>query len=84
MHRHLSCLQDMFFLIERKDTLALAPKYFGRNVNDKIYEQLKLKVQGKCTGQYGYTILVTSLQEVGRGQLHPVCCCYLCYGFITL
>jgi DNA-directed RNA polymerase II subunit RPB7 len=60
----------MFFLVERTETLALAPKYFDKNVKDHIYNQLKLKVQGKCTGKFGYTILVTNLANVGRGRLH--------------
>lgn len=62
----------MFFLIERKDTLALHPKYFGKNVEKEILEQLKLKVEGKCSGRFGYTIVVTNMQEIGKGELHPV------------
>jgi hypothetical protein len=35
-----------------------------------VLEQLKFKVEGKCTGRYGYTIAVTHMVNVGRGQLH--------------
>jgi DNA-directed RNA polymerase II subunit RPB7 len=30
---------------------------------------LRKKVEGKCTGRFGYTILVTSLTDVGKGRL---------------
>jgi len=59
----------MFFHIEREDTLALAPKYFGKAVKKHILSQLRKKVEGKCTGRYGYTIVVTQLQLIGKGKL---------------
>jgi hypothetical protein len=35
----------MFFLIEREDTLALHPKYFGKKIELQILAQLKAKVR---------------------------------------
>jgi DNA-directed RNA polymerase II subunit RPB7 len=60
----------MFFLIEREEVLALHPKHFGKNLHSHILTQLRLKVEGKCTGRFGYTICVTSLEEVCPGKLH--------------
>jgi len=61
----------MFFLVEREDTLTLHPKYFDQHVEKQVLNQLRLKVEGKCTGRWGYTIAVTSIQCLQKGRLHP-------------
>jgi len=60
----------MFFLIEREEILALPPKYFGKKVDKEVLNQLRAKVEGKCSGRYGFTIVVTNLAHVGAGRLH--------------
>ena len=59
----------MFFLVERKDTLALHPRHFTSSLSTLLLSQLRHKVEGKCTGRYGYTILVTQIRDVGAGTL---------------
>lgn len=59
----------MFFLVERRDVLSLAPRDFTSSMNAVILEQLRAKVEGKCSGRYGYTILVTTLRDIGTGVL---------------
>jgi DNA-directed RNA polymerase II subunit RPB7 len=61
----------MFFLVERKDTLALHPRHFNSSLSSLLLTQLRHKVEGKCSGRYGYTILVTMLRDVGVGVLDP-------------
>ena len=61
----------MFFLVERKDTLALHPRHYTSSLSSLLLSQLRAKVEGKCTGRYGYTILVTMMREVGAGVLDP-------------
>ena len=56
--------------IERDDDLAIAPKYFGRDLPNTILSELRRKVEGSCSGTYGYTILVTHLKSYGRGVLN--------------
>lgn len=60
----------MFFLIDRDEKLQLHPQHFGKNLNKQIHRELKLKVEGKCTGRYGYTVAVLALKNIGKGQLH--------------
>ena len=61
----------MFFLVERKDRLALHPRHYTSSLSSLLLSQLRAKVEGKCTGRYGYTILVTMMREVGAGVLDP-------------
>mmetsp|Transcript_18872 Transcript_18872/g.16783 ORF Transcript_18872/g.16783 Transcript_18872/m.16783 type:complete len:175 (+) Transcript_18872:71-595(+) len=60
----------MFFLVTRQDTLALHPRDFGKNMQSKIFQQLRTKVEGKASGKFGYTILVTKLKDCGPGVLN--------------
>lgn len=55
--------------MDRDDDLALPPKHFGRDLKDKILAELRRKVEGQCSGKYGYTILVTHLKSYGKGCL---------------
>lgn len=49
--------------------MALHPRYFTKDVKQRILKELRNKVEGKCTGRFGYTILVKQLFEVGAGKL---------------
>lgn len=60
----------MFFLAERDTVLELHPRDFGKNIEKTILTQLRLKIEGKCTGRYGYTITISRLVNVDKGRLH--------------
>lgn len=47
--------------IKRTENLALHPRYFGSDMQDVVLEQLKSKVEGKCSGRYGYCVAVVCL-----------------------
>jgi DNA-directed RNA polymerase subunit E'/Rpb7 len=66
----LVALCPMFFLIEREDEVALPPRAFTRDIEKKILAELRRKVQGRCTGRFGYTILVKRLEEFGNALLN--------------
>eukprot|EP00455_Lapot_gusevi_P019610 TRINITY_DN2094_c0_g1_i1.p1 TRINITY_DN2094_c0_g1~~TRINITY_DN2094_c0_g1_i1.p1 ORF type:complete len:173 (+),score=16.33 TRINITY_DN2094_c0_g1_i1:76-594(+) len=59
----------MFFMIERTEQISLHPAFFGGNIQQTILKQLRNKVEGHCSGRYGYTISVISLQSYDRGKL---------------
>jgi len=59
----------MFFLIQREDKLELPPRYFGRSLQNEIIHALRGKVEGKCSGRYGYTLAVTNLESISKGKL---------------
>ena len=50
--------------------MAIAPKNFGKNMETKILHELKRKVEGKPSGHFGYTILVTRIKYTGQGILN--------------
>jgi hypothetical protein len=52
---HISFALVMFFLVQRKENVALSPKYFGKNLAADVEEALRVKVEGKCSGRYGFT-----------------------------
>jgi DNA-directed RNA polymerase II subunit RPB7 len=52
--------------------VQLPPAQFGQNIREKVIEMLKAKVEGKCTGRFGYTIIVCKVENVTKGKLHPV------------
>ena len=60
---------DFQLQIDREDSLELHPRYFGKNVNEKITEELRRKVEGKCIGRFGYFIAVTQVKSIGKVQL---------------
>ncbi|GAB5363536.1 hypothetical protein AAMO2058_000891700 [Amorphochlora amoebiformis] len=62
----------MFFLLDRQDKVELPPSCFGKGIEKKISDKLKEKVEGKCTGRYGYTILVARIQKTKKGRLDVV------------
>jgi len=59
----------MFFLVDRTDRVSVPPHQFGRNLRREVEETLRIKVEGKCTGKYGFTIIVTNVEEMSKGQL---------------
>lgn len=60
----------MFFLIQRRDTISLPPRYFTRNLEIELMSQLRNKIEGKCSGRYGYTLAITNLEDISSGKLH--------------
>ena len=60
----------MFFLIQRLDSVAIHPQYFGVELHQNILKQLRLKVEDKFTPRYGYTLLVTKTYKISPGRLH--------------
>ena len=60
----------MFFLISREDVVELHPKFLGKNIKKEVLKTLRRKVEGKCTGRYGYTIVVAQITDMSEGKLH--------------
>lgn len=56
----------MFFLVERTDSVALSPSAFGRNLRREVEDALRAKVEGKCTGKYGFTSQCRAGQDRGE------------------
>jgi DNA-directed RNA polymerase subunit E'/Rpb7 len=65
----------MFFLVQRSESVALSPKFFGKNLAADVEEALRTKVEGKCTGRWGFTSQSEredDTQEGERGQARRV------------
>lgn len=56
----------MFFRVEREDTVAVKPAFFGQNIEKHVMRLVRGKVEGRCTGRFGYTVLVTDFPEMGE------------------
>ena len=55
--------------MERVDNVPLHPKHFGADSVKRILDELKSKVEGKASGRFGFTILVTKIQGMSSGRL---------------
>lgn len=45
------------------------PRLFSKNIRDAIEQELRAKVEGKCSGRYGYTVVITQVIDHGKGLL---------------
>ena len=63
--------------------MELEPKHFAQGVKTQVEKQLKEQVEGQCSGRYGWTITVTTIQSISDGVLADngkcCCCCCCCY-----
>lgn len=50
--------------------MALPPRSFTSDIEQKILHELRRKVEGKCTGRFGYTVLVRRLEAFGNALLN--------------
>mmetsp|Transcript_6867 Transcript_6867/g.11513 ORF Transcript_6867/g.11513 Transcript_6867/m.11513 type:complete len:174 (-) Transcript_6867:6-527(-) len=59
----------MFFHIDMEKDLLLMPKHFGPNLKQHLQEKLVQKVEGSCSGRYGFVICVTEVKNIGKGRI---------------
>jgi DNA-directed RNA polymerase II subunit RPB7 len=59
----------MFFHCELEKELILYPRHFGPNMKDQLTNKLIAKVEGTCSGRYGFIITVTEVLEHGKGKI---------------
>ena len=57
--------------MELEKDIVLHPKYFGPRLKQRLTEKLYNEVEGTCSGERGYIVAVTSLNEdnISRGKL---------------
>lgn len=58
----------MFFLVQRAESVALSPKFFGKNIARDVEEALRTKVEGKCTGRWGFTSQTRHARRLADGE----------------
>lgn len=51
--------------------ILLHPKYFGPSLMETVRRKLFKDVEGTCTGKYGFVICVTSIENIGPGNIKP-------------
>ncbi|MES1922677.1 DNA-directed RNA polymerase II subunit RPB7, variant 2 [Bonamia ostreae] len=59
----------MFFLVERTESVSVLPKHFSSTLKEHVVNQLKKKLEGRSIGNFGYTILVTTMIDMSSGKL---------------
>lgn len=61
----------MFYKIECKDYIRVAPRYFELDVKDGVLKSVKLKYDGLINAELGFVIDVISVKEIGEGVIIP-------------
>eukprot|EP01136_Pigoraptor_vietnamica_P012498 Opistho-1_new@52486 len=61
----------MFYYLSLSHEVLLAPKYFGPQLRDILRQKLYAEVEGTCKGEHGWIVMVKSIEDFGRGKIHP-------------
>lgn len=61
----------MFYRIELKDHIRVAPRLFGFDVKDAVLKSVMLKYDGMVDQDIGFVIAVTKVNAVGEGVVIP-------------
>eukprot|EP00795_Rhopilema_esculentum_P003216 gene3216-1533_t len=61
----------MFYHISLEHDILLHPRYFGPNLLQTVKQKLFTEVEGTCTGKYGFVIAVTTIDNIGVGEILP-------------
>ena len=80
--RHLPASTMYFHMLLKKD-VVIFPKDFGPNMQQRLIDKLIEKVEGSCSGRYGFVICVTEVVTLGKGKIREggrlrpcrYCCC---------
>jgi DNA-directed RNA polymerase II subunit RPB7 len=64
-----SGLFTLFLQIALEHEILLHPRYFGPQLLDTVKQKLYTEVEGTCTGKYGFVIAVTSINDIGAGNI---------------
>eukprot|EP00245_Coleochaete_scutata_P008202 TRINITY_DN2450_c0_g1_i1.p1 TRINITY_DN2450_c0_g1~~TRINITY_DN2450_c0_g1_i1.p1 ORF type:complete len:182 (+),score=27.58 TRINITY_DN2450_c0_g1_i1:135-680(+) len=60
----------MFFHLWMSKNLLMHPREFGPRLREKLTEQLTSMVEGQCSGQHGFVVAVTAVdQNIGMGLI---------------
>merc|ERR1719453_1988111 len=60
----------MFYLLEQKYILRLPPKYFEKNLKERLLWRLKAEGENRCHGEEGFCIHVADLSNYHTGKLN--------------
>lgn len=61
----------MFYTVELKDHIRVAPRFFGLDVKESVLKSVRLKYDGMVDPELGFVIVVTQVNTVGEGVIIP-------------
>lgn len=61
----------MFYKIECKDHIRVAPRYFDLDVKEGVLKSVKLKYDGFINSELGFVIDVINVKNIGEGVIIP-------------
>jgi DNA-directed RNA polymerase subunit E' len=61
----------MFYKVELKDHIRVAPRFFGLDVKESVLKSVRLKYDGMVDAELGFVIVVTQVNTVGEGVIIP-------------
>jgi len=59
----------MFFHVTLERTLHLHPRFFGPRLRATLINKLNSEVEGTCSGQHGFIVIVTNVDDIGMGKV---------------
>eukprot|EP00026_Physarum_polycephalum_P019920 Phypoly_transcript_22190.p1 GENE.Phypoly_transcript_22190~~Phypoly_transcript_22190.p1 ORF type:complete len:173 (+),score=29.71 Phypoly_transcript_22190:79-597(+) len=59
----------MFFEVALDREVKLHPQHLGPNLRHQLKQQLHQEVEGTCSGRYGFIIMVTKVEDTGKGKV---------------
>ncbi len=63
--------KSMFYRIELKDHIRVAPKYFGLDLKNALMKSAKLKYDGTIDQNLGIVVDVGAIKDIGEGVVIP-------------
>lgn len=61
----------MFYKVELKDHIRVAPRFFGLDVKESVLKSVRLKYDGMVDAELGFVIAVPQVNTVGEGVIIP-------------
>ncbi len=58
--------------VVRQERLVLKPRFINKDLNLNIENELRALVEGKYTPQWGFTVTVVEITDVGKGVLDNI------------
>ena len=67
----------MFFIVDMERDIVMYPRMFNAGIGKTLQAKLVEKVEGSCSGRYGFIISVINIHSTGDGHIREG------HGYVT-
>uniref|UniRef100_A0A0A9YU34 DNA-directed RNA polymerase II subunit RPB7 n=1 Tax=Lygus hesperus TaxID=30085 RepID=A0A0A9YU34_LYGHE len=60
----------MFYLVPRVEKLILKPRFLNADLERNIEIELRAKIEGKYSNEWGYSIAIYKIESLGKGLIN--------------